>query len=346
MTEDSPSKSLRGMILDSMNDNSGLNRLADKTLWMAPLAGFTDQGFRRLAKDWGADVLVSEMISADGLVRDSKRTVEYIKFTPGERPYGVQLFGSDPLILARAAEFCLSFEPDFIDLNMGCPVKKVIRRGAGSALMRDPERAESMVRAVKRVIDGAVPLSVKFRSGWDSNSLNYLDFGKRLEAAGADFLCLHARTTKQMFSGSADWSHIAALKKVLTVPLIGNGDIVDPESALRMYQETGCDSLMIGRGAMGNPWIFLHTKQFLETGSYGSITRDKLVDAILTQIDYALQHKPEHVVVREMRSQFCHYTKGIIGGAELRRRINHAESRSELREIVEELRHFGGAHSA
>ena len=313
---------------------------------MAPLAGFTDQGFRRLAKDWEADVLVSEMISADGLVRDSKRTVEYIRFTPSERPYGVQLFGSDPLILARAAEFCLTFEPDFIDLNMGCPVKKVVKRGAGSALMRDPERAEKIVRMVKRVIDGVLPLSVKFRSGWDAASLNYLDFGKMLESAGADFLCLHARTTKQMFSGSADWTHIAELKQAINIPLIGNGDIVDPESALRMYQQTGCDSLMIGRGAMGNPWIFKHTKQFLNTGSYDSITRDKLVDAILKQIEYALEHKPEHVVVREMRSQICHYTKGIIGGAEFRRRINHSDSAIDLRGIVGELRHFGGAHSA
>ncbi|HRY84863.1 MAG TPA: tRNA-dihydrouridine synthase, partial [Candidatus Cloacimonadota bacterium] len=148
------------------------------------------------------------------------------------------------------------------------------------------------------------------------------------------------------FSGKADWTHIAKLKEALSIPLIGNGDIVDPESALRMYQETGCDSLMIGRGAMGNPWIFKHTKQFLDTGNYDSITRDVLVDAIQKQIEYALQHKPEHVVVREMRSQICHYTKGIIGGAEFRRRINHAENATELRGIVHELRQFACAHSA
>ena len=337
---------MRTMILEQNSLYPIYKSITDKTLWLAPLAGFSDQGFRRLAKDWGADVLVSEMVSADGLVRDSKRTVDYIEFTASERPYGVQIFGSDPYIMAKAAEFCLSFQPDFIDINMGCPVKKVIKRGAGSALMRDPTRAESMVREVKSALANAVPLSVKFRSGWDSNSLNYLDFGKMLEAAGADFLCLHPRTTKQMFSGLSDWTHIAELKKAISIPLIGNGDITDPESALRMYQQTGCDSLMIGRGAMGNPWIFLHSKQFLATGSYDSITRDKLVDAILKQIEYALEHKPEHIVIREMRSQSCHYTKGIIGGAGFRQRINHAESADELREIVCELRHVGGTHSA
>lgn len=313
-----------------------ISQLTDAKLWLAPLAGFTDQGFRRLAKDFGADVLVSEMVSADGLIRDSRRTIDYIRFTPGERPYGVQLFGSDPLTIARAAEFCLSFEPDFIDINMGCPVKKVIKRGAGSALMRDPERAARIVKETKSAIAGAIPLSVKFRLGWDSANMNYLDYGLLMQDSGADFACLHARTTKQMFSGNADWSHITLLKQALTIPLIGNGDVLSPEDALRMYRETGCDSVMIGRGALGHPWIFEHSKDLISRGEYPSVTRDILLDAVLRHIRYALDHKPEHVVVREMRSQICHYTKGIIGGAELRRRINHAESSAILIEILKE----------
>lgn len=313
-----------------------ISQLTDAKLWLAPLAGFTDQGFRRLAKDFGADVLVSEMVSADGLIRDSRRTIDYIRFTPGERPYGVQLFGSDPLTIAKAAEFCLSFEPDFIDINMGCPVKKVIKRGAGSALMRDPERAARIVRETKSAIGGAIPLSVKFRLGWDNANMNYLDYGLLMQDSGADFACLHARTTKQMFSGNADWSHITLLKRALTIPLIGNGDVLSPEDALRMYRETGCDSVMIGRGALGHPWIFEHSKDLISRGEYPSVTRDILLDAVLRHIRYALDHKPEHVVVREMRSHICHYTKGVIGGAELRRRINHAESSAILIEILKE----------
>lgn len=311
-----------------------LARLTESKLWLAPLAGFTDQGFRRLAKDFGADVLVSEMVSADGLIRDSRRTIEYIKFTPGERPYGIQLFGSDPLTIAKAAEFCLSFEPDFIDINMGCPVKKVIKRGAGSALMRDPSRAAAIVKETRSVLGDRIPLSVKFRSGWDNAHINYAEFGLLMQDSGADFACLHARTTKQMFSGEANWAHISDLKKILSIPLIGNGDISSPEDALRMYRETNCDSVMIGRGALGHPWIFRHTQELQKTGEYSSVTRDILLDAVLSHIRYSLEHKPEHVVVREMRSQICHYTKGLIGGAELRRQINHAESSAILIEIL------------
>ncbi len=312
------------------------NPLTDHKLWLAPLAGFTDQGFRRLAKDFGADVLVSEMVSSDGLIRDSRRTVEYIKFTSGEHPCGIQLFGTDPLTIAKAAVFCLDYHPDFIDLNMGCPVKKVIKRGAGSALMKDPSRAAAIVRETRSALAGAVPLSVKFRSGWDSQSLNYLDFGMLMQDSGADFICLHPRTTKQMFSGLSDWSHIAELKRAVSIPLIGNGDVTSPESALKMYEETGCDSVMIGRGALGHPWIFRHTKELMATGEYGSITHDILLDAVLRHITYALEHKPEHVVVREMRSQICHYTKGLIGGAELRRQINHAESSEALIALIKQ----------
>jgi tRNA-dihydrouridine synthase B len=303
-------------------------------LFLAPLAGYTDQAFRLLCKSMGAEVMVSEMVSADGLIRDSAKTVQYAIFTKEEQPFGIQIFGSNPLVMAKAAEFLLPFKPDFIDVNMGCPVKKVIKRGAGSALMQDTQLAVSIVTEIQQALSHQIPLSVKFRSGIDNNNLNYLDFGKRMEAAGADCICLHPRTAKQMFSGKSDWSHITELKAALTIPLIGNGDVSSPEDAKQMLTETKCDGVMIGRGALGKPWIFRQSRQMLSTNSYDPITKDILLSTILRHIDFALRFKPERVVVKEMRSQICFYTKGLLGAAELRNRINHSESMDDLLSIL------------
>jgi len=306
-------------------------------LWLAPLAGYTDQAYRQVCKDWGAQVLLSEMVSADGLIRDSAKTIKYIDFTESERPFGIQIFGSEPLVLARAAEFLIPFQPDFIDLNMGCPVKKVVRRGAGSALMQTPEKAAGIVREVKQALQGTIPLSVKFRSGWDQNSQNYLDYGRLMEDSGADFVTLHPRTSRQMFAGTSNWEHIKLLKQQLVIPVVGNGDIHSPEDALQMLEDNRCDGLMIGRGALGKPWIFRQCREYLDTGSYAPITKPQLVETVLIHLDLALQYQREAVVVKEMRSQLCFYTKGQLGGAELRNQINHAESAGELRQILKHL---------
>jgi nifR3 family TIM-barrel protein len=317
-----------------------LTDLTEKKTWLAPLAGYTDRAFRQLCKYGGADVLVSEMVSADGLVRDSKKTIQYILFESTERPYGIQIFGSEPYVMAKAAEFCLQYKPDFIDINMGCPVKKVVRRGAGSALMKESARARDIVRNVRSVLGSDGLLGVKFRSGWDTNSLNYLEFGLLLQDSGADFLCLHPRTQSQMFSGRSDWRHIAALKENLGIPLIGNGDIQSPEDAIRMYEETGCDSVMLGRGALGKPWIFGQITQLRETGDYQPITRSMLLETINLHIDLALKYKPERVVAKELRSQLCFYTKGLAGSADLRQAINHSESTEQIRSLIESSEAF------
>lgn len=306
-------------------------------LYLAPLAGYTDQAFRRLCKDWQVDYLVSEMVSADGLIRDQGKTLNYVRFTEYERPFGVQIFGSDPLVLAKAAEALLPHQPDFIDINMGCPVKKVVKRGAGSALMKDPERAVSIVREVKQVLSGKIRLSVKFRSGWDMQTQNYREFGLRMQDAGADLLCLHARTQTQMFSGRSDWEHIRELKHAVSIPVIGNGDIDSPESALRMQSETCCDAIMIGRGALGRPWLFAQIKEYLDGGSYFSATKNLILKACLKHLDYALETKEEYVVAREMRSQLCHYIKAMPGSKELRDKINHSSSVKELTNYLEEF---------
>jgi nifR3 family TIM-barrel protein len=312
-----------------------INGLFDKPrLWLAPLAGYTDQAYRQICKEWGAEVLISEMVSADGLIRDSAKTVKYIDFKSSERPFGIQIFGSDPLVLAKAAEFLVPYKPDFVDINMGCPVKKVVRRGAGSALMQTPEKAAVIVKEVKKALASEIPLSVKFRSGWDSNSINYLDFGLLIQDSGADFVTLHPRTSRQMFGGLSNWKHIQGLKTRLSIPVVGNGDIHSPEDAERMLEETHCDGLMIGRGALGKPWLFRQCREFLATGSYTPITQNHLLETVLKHLELALQYQREAVVVKEMRSQLCFYTKGQLGGAELRNKINHATSAEELRQIL------------
>lgn len=316
------------------------NFLSNHKLWLAPLAGYTDQAFRRICKEFSADVLVSEMVSADGLIRDSKRTIQYLHYTTEELPFGVQLFGSDPLTIAKAAEFALSFSPSFIDLNMGCPVKKVVRRGSGSALMQNPLLAAEIVRETKKAIGDRVPLSVKFRSGWDLNSLNYKEFGLQMQDSGADFLCLHPRTTKQMFSGHSNWEHIKELKAVLSIPLIGNGDIHDPESAQKMFRDTACDSIMIGRGALGKPWLFQQIKQFMQGVEVDALTQHTWQQSIQKHLDYSLQIKRDSVVLKEIRSHLCFYTKGLVGGAELRRRINNTQSITELRDLLHQVPHI------
>ncbi len=298
------------------------------------MAGYTDRAFRHLCKENGADVMVSEMVSADGLIRNTKKTLPYILFDDLERPLGIQIFGSDPYIMAKAAELCLAWNPDFIDLNMGCPAKKVVRKGAGAALMKNPDLAAEIVREVKAVASDQCFVSAKFRSGWDFNSLNYLEFGLILEEAGADFLCLHPRTQSQVFSGNANWTHIAELKKHLSIPLIGNGDIQTPEDALKMYEETGCDSIMIGRGALGKPWIFNQIHQMEKTGDYTPANRKLILENMFRHIDLATHFKPESMAVKELRSQLCFYTKGIIGGAELRKAINHAISAEQIKELI------------
>lgn len=323
-----------------MNDLTSLADLTDKKLWLAPLAGYTDRAYRQLCKSFGADVMVSEMVSADGLIRDSGKTLQFTLFSEEERPFGIQIFGSDPDVMARAAEFCLPRNPDFIDLNMGCPVKKVVKRGAGSALMQTPEVAANIVRKVKSAVAGTCLLGAKFRSGWDPGSLNFLEFGLLLESAGADFLCLHPRTRGQMFSGGADWGHIATLKEKVSLPVIGNGDIRTPEDAARMFSETGCDSIMIGRGVLGKPWIFCQIHQMQKTGDYAPATRSLILETMFRHIDLALKFKPEHVVTKELRSQLCHYTKGLVGSAELRQAINHAPNTSEIKRLIQDSEAF------
>jgi len=322
-------------------DNSLLLKsLTERKLWLAPLAGYTDHAFRTICKQNGADVVVSEMVSADGLIHNQKRTKEYVEFRELPHPYGFQLFGSDPEIIARAAELVTEKHPDFIDINMGCPVKKVIRRNAGSALMNDIPTACAIVRETKKALSGKnILLSVKFRSGWDFNSINALEFAQALETEGADFICVHPRTRSQVFSGKSDWDIIAQIKKRANIPVIGNGDISSAEDALRMYYETACDSIMIGRGAVGNPWIFNQIKQYTneETIYINEINAIYKFETIKNHLQLVIEEKGEKKALGEMRAHLNFYIKGIKGASRVRDFVNHCNDKNIVLEKLEQF---------
>ena len=309
-----------------------INLLIDKKTWLAPMAGYTDNAFREICKDCQADVLVSEMLSSHGLVNNEKNTLSYMQFTDWQRPIGIQLFGNNPLIMAKAAEKTLEYNPDFIDINMGCPAKKVIKKGAGIALMKDEFRAINIVKEMKKSLTGTGKfLSVKIRLGWDNESINYFDFAKKMEENGADMITLHARTRTQMFSGKVLWENFKILKNNLTIPLIANGNIKSSEEINFLYSNNYCDSVMIGRGSLGSPWIFSEVKE--ET----PLSKEKKLAIIKKHFLLTIEKKGEGKAVQEMKKHFCFYTKNLIGGSLARQKINLSKSKEEILDIIENL---------
>jgi nifR3 family TIM-barrel protein len=232
---------------------AGINSLKGKAL-LAPMAGISNLPFRLLARSFGCALAFTEMISANGIIRKSNRTLEYLRTCADDNPLGAQIFGADPEIMAEAARIVANYGVDLIDINMGCPVKKVIKVGAGAILMKDPDRVSRIIRAVKKAV--RIPVTVKIRSGWTRRSVNAVEISRVAEKSGADAIIVHGRTADQGFGGVADWKVIAEIKKKVNIPVIGNGDIWQPQDAIRMLQETSCDAVMVGRGALGNPWIF------------------------------------------------------------------------------------------
>jgi nifR3 family TIM-barrel protein len=232
---------------------AGINSLKGKAL-LAPMAGISNLPFRLIARSFGCALAFTEMISANGIIRKSDRTLEYLRTCADDNPLGAQIFGADPEIMAEAACIVANHGVDLIDINMGCPVKKVIKAGAGAILMKDPDRVSRIIRAVKKAV--RIPVTVKIRSGWTRSSINAVEIARVAEKSGANAIIVHGRTADQGFGGVADWKVIAEIKKTVNIPVIGNGDIWQPQDAIRMLQETSCDAVMVGRGALGNPWIF------------------------------------------------------------------------------------------
>lgn len=288
---------------------------------LAPMAGVSDIAYRLLAKEHGASMVCTEMVSAMGIKYKNERTHELLRMEAVEHPVSMQIFGSNPEAIALGAKVVADAGADIVDINMGCPVKKVVSSGDGSALMKTPDLAARVAEAAVKAVD--VPVTVKMRIGWDDDHINVVDFAKRIESTGVAAVAVHGRTREQMYMGRADWSYIKAVKDSLSIPVIGNGDVWTPEDALRMMRETGCDAVMIGRGAQGNPWIFERTNHYLRTGELRpEPTYLERLDMLLKHFELLCRYKGAALGVREIRTHAGWYMRGMPEAAYWRNRVN------------------------
>ena len=310
------------------------NVTLDNNLILAPMAGVTDLPFRFLCREQGCGMAVTEMVSAKAILYKNRNTKELLRVAEGEGPVSLQLFGSDPEIMADIAAQVEDGPYVFIDVNMGCPMPKIVNNGEGSALMKDIRLAEriltAMVKAVKK------PVTVKFRKGFTEDECNAVEFAKMAESCGVAAVAVHGRTREQYYSGTADWDIIRKVKEAVTIPVIGNGDVFKPEDAKALMEETGCDGVMIARGAKGNPWIFSRTRHYLKTGDLlPGPTREEICKMIIRHGILQTEHKGEVVAMREMRGHMAWYTTGLPHSAKLRNDINQVGTMDELKDFVE-----------
>lgn len=304
-------------------------------IFLAPMAGVTDTAYSILACEMGCSLVFAEMVSSMGIKFRNEHTLEMLKTEPGQRPLAMQLFGADADTLAGAASFVEELGcADIIDFNMGCPAPKVVKNGAGSALLREPEKAEKILAAMRRAVK--LPLTVKMRLGWDENSINVIEMAKRAEAAGVDAIAVHGRTREQYYKGHADWGMIAKVKQAVKIPVIANGDVRTPEDLTRILEQTGADGVMIGRAAQGNPWIFRTMKHYYLTGEIlpPPSVRER-GELVLRHLEMLLHYKGDYVGPREMRKHATWYTRGLPFSAELREKFNNATTREEFSSIVD-----------
>jgi nifR3 family TIM-barrel protein len=320
---------------------------AEGNLILAPMAGVTASAFRRICREYGASVVVTEMVSSDGLVRENARTQDYLAFDPAERPIGIQLFGSDPAVMAAAAsKIEETARPDFIDMNFGCPVKKVVGRCAGSALMREPERLGAIARQVASAV--RIPVTAKIRSGWEVGAENAVDVARLLEDSGIQAVAVHPRSRGEAFEGLAHWDIIREVKAAVGIPVIGNGDVRAPEDAANLLRLTGCDAVMVGRAALGSPWIFERIRRFLMNGEAAPApTVEDRLEMFLRHYRMLAASRGAAEAVRDMRKHFAWYTKGIPGSSRLRARVmaidTAAAFEGAVAEFMAELRAAGEA---
>lgn len=301
--------------------------------FLAPMAGMADMAFRELCADYGAGYTVTEMVSSKGLTMGDKKSAMLLTLGEREGKAGAQIFGDNPEIMAEAAVKCLEFKPDIIDINMGCPAPKVAMNGGGASLMKSPRLAGEIVKAVSQAVD--IPVTVKIRKGWDDNSVNAVELAKILEENGAAAIAVHGRTRMQMYSGEVDYDIIRRVKEAVDIPVIGNGDITDVQSAAIMLEKTGCDAIMIGRGALGNPWIFQQINAYLnECRVIPEPSLTEKMTVMLAHIKKIIEYKGEYTGIREARHHAGYYTKGLRGGAKFRAEMGSLESFEQLEEIT------------
>lgn len=311
------------------------NVIIENPCMLAPMAGVTDLPFRMLCKEQGAGLLAMEMVSAKAISFHNRNTEALMEIAPGENPIALQLFGSDADIISEMAREIEERPFDILDLNMGCPVPKVVNNGEGSALMKEPKRVEEIVSKTVKAIKK--PVTVKIRKGFDDRHVNAVEIAKIIEASGAAAIAVHGRTREQYYSGEADWEIIRQVKEAVSIPVIGNGDVTSAVRAKQMMDMTGCDGIMIGRAARGNPWIFRETAEYLRTGVLLQRPgRSEVRDTILRHCELQLQYKGEYTGIREMRKHVAWYTAGYPHSAKLRGRINEIESMDTMKKLLEE----------
>ena len=318
----------------------------DGNLFLAPVAGYSDRAFRSICAECGADFAYTEMVSSEALTRNNEKTELLMARAPNEKAYAVQIFGGNPETMANAARIVLEkTTAECIDINGGCPVPKIIKSNAGSALTRDPEHLFKIVSAVVRAVDGRVPVTVKFRLGWDAEHITWKECAEAAIKAGAAAITMHGRTRAQGYEGKSDWAALAELVKFVgektsgsgqKIPVFGSGDAFTPEDAKRMLEETGVDAVMFARGAMGNPFLFTKTRELLTKGTITEIPVKKRIQAGFRELNLLVQDHGELSACREARKRFCAYSKGLEGGAALRKEIVSAESVGDYKKIFSE----------
>ena len=315
---------LKGFKIGNINIEGGL--------CLGPMAGVSDLPFRRLCQEMGASLLVTEMVSAKAIYFKNKNTEPLMKIDKDEHPVALQLFGSDPDIIALIAAQIENRDFDIFDFNMGCPVPKIVNNGEGSALMKNPKLVEEilskLVKSVKK------PVTLKIRKGFNEDNINAVEIAKIAEASGVSAIAVHARTREQYYSGKADWSIIKAVKSAVNIPVIGNGDVTDGKSAEEMYEYTGCDGIMIARAARGNPWIFREIRDYFCSKTVEKPAKDEVIDMILKHCRLQMEYDDEIMAVRKMRKHVAWYTHGMKGSSTLRDRVNHIESYNELEHLL------------
>jgi nifR3 family TIM-barrel protein len=306
----------------------------DNPIILAPMAGITCLPYRRIMKTFGTSLVFTEMISANGLIRDGRKTRELLVSCREEAPLGIQLFGDDPQVLAEAARM-IADDCTLLDINMGCPVKKVIRSGAGSALLKEPGRIRQVINAVRAAYKG--PLTVKIRSGWDVDSINFLEVGRLAEAEGADAVTLHPRTRSQAFGGKADWRQIEKLKQALQIPVFGSGDIFSATDAMQMFEQTGCDAVMIGRGGYGNPWLIRDILTLIESKEPTPVSVAEKHRVAKLHLQWHREQFGDHKTLFEMRKHLCWYVRGLTGASQFRATLQQID---DLEQCIDQVDSF------